>query len=594
MKMRKILSCLLAVTLLLCGCTDPSVTPSSPDIPTNPTDPVTGETITLPQNAIDPSGLFSDRDLAGTFDTTGTVITFTGSTAEISGAGATLSGSTVIISQEGTYILRGTMENGMVLVSADSSAKVQLVLDTVSIHSATSAPIYVRNADKTFITLAPGSTNVLSNGGSFVAVDDNNVDAVIFSKDDLTINGSGSLTITSPAGHGIVSKNELTVTGGSYDITAASHGMTGEDSICITAASLQIQAGKDGLQAENDEDTEKGYVYIKDGSLTITCDGDGISATGFMQIDGGTFTVTAGGGYVNGQQHSSDDWGGGMGPGGRPGGRPRSGTSSDTSDTSTSAKGFKADGVLIVNGGEFTLDTADDTFHSGGDLTVTGGTITLSSGDDGFHSDAMLHIAGGTVTIHHSYEGLEGLSIVVSGGNITITASDDGMNAAGGNDQSGFGPGGRPGGFEASSDSFITISGGTIYMQAGGDGIDSNGALTVTGGHITIHGPTQGDTSVLDYGSTGTISGGTFIGTGAMNMAVTFNKAENQGIISVSIGGNLPAGTEVKLTDADGNVVISTTPADSFAFVILSCPQMVKGQTYTLTVGELSKAFTAE
>lgn len=590
---RKILTCLLAVALLLCGCTDPTST-TSPTVPTNPTDPVTGESIWVPQNAVDPSGLFSDRDLAGTFDATGTVITFSGSTAQVSGAGAAVSGSTVIISQEGTYILRGAMENGMVLVSADSSAKVQLVLDNVSIHSATSAPIYVRNADKTFITLAPDSANVLSNGGSFVAVDDNNVDAVIFSKDDLTLNGSGSLTITSPAGHGIVSKNELTVTGGSYSITAASHGMTGEDSICITGASLQINAGKDGLQAENGEDAEKGFVYIKDGNYQITCAGDGISATGFAQIDGGTFILTAGGGYVNGEQHSSNDWGGGMGGGGRPGDRPRSGTSSAATDTSTSAKGFKADGLLIVNGGEFTLDTADDTFHSGGDLTVTGGVFNLSSGDDGFHSDTTLTFTGGTVVIDHSYEGLEGLSIVVSGGNITITASDDGMNAAGGSDESGFGPGGRPGGFEASSDSFIAISGGTLYIRAGGDGIDSNGALTVTGGHITVHGPTQGDTSVLDYGSTGTISGGTFIGTGAMTMAVTFSNAENQGIISISIGRNMAAGTEVQLLDADGNVVISTTPADSFAIVILSCPQMVKGQTYTLTVGELSKSFTAE
>lgn len=590
---RKILVWALAAVLLLSGCTDPTAQ-NNPTVPTNPTDPVTGESIWVPQNAVDPSGLFSDRDLAGTYDANGTVITFSGSSAQISGAGAVISGSTVIISQEGTYILRGTMENGMVLVSADSSAKVQLVLDTVSIHSATSAPIYVRNADKTFITLAPGSTNALSNGGSFVAVDDNNIDAVIFSKDDLTLNGTGKLTVTSPAGHGIVSKNELTVTGGSYAITAASHGLTGQDSICITAASLQIQAGKDGLQAEHDEDTEKGFVYIKDGSLNITCDGDGVSATGFMQIDGGTFTVTAGGGYVNGQQHSSDDWGGGMGPGGRPGGRPRSGTATTEEETSTSAKGFKAGGMLIVNGGTFTLDAADDTFHSGSSLTVTAGQITLSSGDDAFHSDQTLYIAGGTIVIDHSYEGLEGLSIQISGGNITITATDDGMNAAGGSDQSGFGPGGRPGGFEASSDSFITISGGTIYMRAGGDGIDSNGALTVTGGHITIHGPTQGDTSVLDYGSTGTISGGTFIGTGAMNMAMTFNKVENQGIISVSVGRNMAAGTEVKLTDADGNVVISTTPADSFAIVILSCPQMVKGQTYTLTVGEISKSFHAE
>lgn len=594
MKKRNLFLCLLAVAMLLSACAGPSAigtNPGTPGSPTDPTNPGDSGISAPPQNAVDPTELFSDRDLAGTYDANGTVITFSGSTAQVNGDGASLSGRTVTIDREGTYILRGTLDDGMVLVAADSKDKVQLVLDNVSIHSQTCAAIYVRNADKVFITLPQGSVSTLSNGGSFVAIDESNIDAVIFSKDDLTLNGTGSLTVTSPAGHGIVSKNELTITGGTYDITAASHGLTGKDNICITAAELTVRAGKDGLHGDNAEEAEKGFVYIKDGTCNITCDGDGVSSSAFIQIDGGDFTVVSGGGYENGKDHGSDDWG-------RPGGRPRTGTSTTTTtEDSSSTKGFKAVGVVIVNGGTFNLNTADDGFHCNADLTVNGGNITVSTGDDGFHSDEKLTIAGGTVVIAHSYEGLEGLNVYVSGGNITITATDDGINAAGGTDQSGFGPGGpggRPGAPSASSNASITICGGTVYIRAGGDGIDANGSLTMTGGSVTVHGPTQGDTSVLDFDTTGIISGGTFIGTGAANMAQTFSQSENQGVIAVRLGRTMSAGMEVKLTDSDGNVVISTIPADSFGIVILSCPQMVKGQSYRLTVGTIDQTFTAE
>ena len=216
----------------------------------------------------------------------------------------------------------------MIIIDAEKTDKLQLVLDGVSIHSETSAPLYVRQADKVFITLADGTENTLSNGGGFAAIDENNIDGVIFSKDDLTLNGSGSLIVTSPAGHGIVSKESLTVTSGNYTVSAASHALEGKDDICVANAEFILSSGKDALHAENGDDTALGFIYIQSGSFTIQAEGDGLSAASELRIDGGSFTITTGGGSVNGAKSSSDGWGafsGGSMGGGMAGGKHQSG-----------------------------------------------------------------------------------------------------------------------------------------------------------------------------------------------------------------------------------------------------------------------------
>ena len=474
-------------------------------------------------------------------------------------SGVSISGNIITISKEGTYVLSGALSEGQIVVDADS-AKVQLVLDNVDITCASSAAIYVKNADKTFITLAEGSENILMNTAEYEAIDDNNIDAVIFSKDDLTLNGKGTLTINSEYGHGIVSKDDLKLVSGTCNITAKKHALSGKDSVRIAAGTYNLTSGKDGIHSENADDDEKGFVYIASGDFTIESTGDGIDASYVVQIDDGDFDITAGGGAENATKTHNDMPGGGPGGdmgGGAPGGEAPSGdkpsgeapsgeapsgsgsngdsagsdsgkqtgqtppdkpsgdsfdgsrpdqkasdnadsqtsqtppdksgkdtsdgqqfdknsqskdaadsttasgvssdtdsetasdTSSDTgseaasstsSDTdSTSTKGIKSDGALYLNGGTFTINSADDSFHSNSDVTINDGTYTISSGDDGMHADSALLVNGGTITVTESYEGLEGLNVTINDGKIDITASDDGINAAGGNDQSGFG-----------------------------------------------------------------------------------------------------------------------------------------------------------
>ena len=423
----------------------------------------------------------------------------------------TIEGSRVILSSEGVYLLSGTLTDGQIVVNAGESDKVQLVLNGVDVTSATSAPIYALSADKVFLTLADGTENYLANGGEYVAIDENNIDAVLFSKTDLTLNGTGSLTIQSPAGHGVVSKDELVITGGSYTITAANHGLSGNDSIAIADGSFTITSGKDGLHAENSDDPSLGFLYLAEGSFSVTAQGDAISAAGALQIDGGTFDLHTGAGSASVDLSSSEDAFGPM-----DGGQQKSGvaqsetTAAETEADTVSQKGIKAEGSFTIAGGTFTLDTVDDGLHAGGEALITGGTFSLRSGDDAIHYDAALTIQNSSFTIPYCYEGIEGLSITVDAGTFDITSSDDGLNAAGGADSSGFrGPGGQSQDtFSSGTDSFILINGGEFTIVSTGDCVDSNGDLTVNGGTLDLICNGSGNTA-LDCDGTYTNNGGT-------------------------------------------------------------------------------------
>lgn len=547
--------------------------------------------------------MFTNRDYETDYEEKESIlIQLNGDSATASSDSVQISGTTITITEDVTHIISGTLNDGMIIVNAPDTAKLQLVFNGVEINSETSAALYVLEADKVFVTLAEGTENSLSNGGTFEAIDENNIDAALFSKQDITFNGTGSLTVTSPVGHGIVAKDDLVITGGTYTVTSSSHGLDANDSVRITGETiLTVDAGKDGIHAENTDDAEKGFVYISNGSIQIESEGDGISSGAYMQIENGTIDILAGGGSVNGTKSSSDGWGGFGGA--RPGGGNMSGdiASSTSTEDSESMKGLKAATGLLISNGTFTIDSADDSVHSNTSAIINNGTFEIASGDDAVHAEETLTITGGIIQITESYEGLEALDIDIQGGDIKLAASDDGLNAAGGTDASGttggrdamFGGrgGGAPGGMSSSSNGSIVISGGNLYINASGDGIDANGSLTISGGYTTVVGPTQGDTATLDYDISAVITGGTFIGTGASGMAQTFSDSE-QGVVAVSVG-TQNAGTEIVLKDKDGNTLLTYTPELSFGVVILSSPDIISGETYTITVGSASGEFEA-
>ena len=545
-----------------------------------------------------------------------TVIELNGDSVNASANGVTYENGTVNITADGTYLIKGTLDDGTVAVNAPDDAKMQIILSGAHITSSDYAALHIVSADKVFLTLADGTENSLTNSGTFNTTDEDNVDGALFSKQDLTVNGTGALTVESAAGHGIVCKDDLVLTGGTIEISSASHGIDANDSVRIKDTALSITAGKDGIHADNSDDETLGFIYMSSGSLDIEAEGDGISASAYAQIEDGEITILAGGGSENGSQQSSGSYGdfpggmggnGGMG-GGNPGGGRRDAqtqttatiTSTATTDDSTSMKGIKTGNSLLISGGTFSINSADDGLHSNLSMVINGGTYEIASGDDGVHAEETLEITACTMTISECYEGLEAHNINVSGGDITLTATDDGLNAAGGTDSSGmggrdngnFGGHGGMGGGMSSGDGSIVISGGKLYINSSGDGIDANGTLTISGGYTVVVGPTQGDTATLDYDVSGVITGGTFIGTGASGMAQTFSSSENQGVIAVSVG-TQSAGTDILLTDKDGNEIISYAPELNYAVVILSSPDIAKGQTYTITVGEQSAEFEA-
>lgn len=545
--------------------------------------------------------MFTDRDSKTEFDASKAVtVKLNGATATASSNSVKISGSTVTITEEATYVISGTLSDGMIVVDAPETAKLQLVFNGISITKTTSAALYIIEADKVLVTLADGTENTLANGGTFTAIDDNNVDGAVYSKQDLTFNGTGSLTVTSPAGHGIVCKDDLVFTGGTYTVNSASHGLDANDSVRIANASFEIDAGKDVIHCENTDDTSKGFIYISSGTVNGEAEGDGIAAGAYLQIEGGSFDLLVGGGAENGSKASSGNYGGFMG--GEHGGmRPGGNQSSTTTTTDTvSMKGLKAANSILISGGTFKLDSADDSIHSDISVTINGGTFEIASGDDAVHAEETLTVTAGNFNITESYEGLEALNIKIMGGDIMLVASDDGLNAAGGTDSSGttggrdgmFGEGiGGMGGGMSSGNGSIVISGGNLYINSSGDGLDANGTLEITGGYTVVVGPTQGDTATLDYDKSGIITGGTFIGTGASGMAQSFSDSE-QGVVAIRVG-NQSAGTKIVLKDKSGQTIIEHTPELSFAVVILSSPEITKGETYSVTVGSQSGEFEA-
>lgn len=328
---------------------------------------------------------FSERDLTNGYDAEGAVsIVLSGSSIEASDSSVKVSGSNATITEAGTYILSGTLSDGTVYVDADKEDKVQIVLSGADITSSDFAAIYVLQADKVFLTLADGTVNRLKNGGTFRDEDENNVDAVVFSKDDLTLNGTGKLIITSPAQNGIAGKDEVTITSGTYEITAGNHAVQAKDSLAIADGDFTVTSGQDGFHCENDEDNTLGIIYIAGGSFTIQAKDDAVHANAMLQIDGGSINITAAEGLeatyvrINGGEiaiQASDD-----------------GVNAARKSTAYTPTFEMNDGYLKVVMGPGDTDGID----ANGNIVINGGTIDVT-GNSTFDYDGTAQLNGGTV-----------------------------------------------------------------------------------------------------------------------------------------------------------------------------------------------------
>lgn len=512
---------------------------------------------------------FSSRDYRTTIESeTPVMIKANGSSFSADGPGVTVSGNAVTITQEGTYIVSGTITDGTITVDmADDTHKAQIVLDNATLHSNSSAPIEVLTADKVFITTTEGSSNVITANIASGATSD----AGIYSKSDMTLNGLGSLTLNITGGDGIVGNDELTITSGTYHITTDGHGLDANDSIAIAGGEFTVFAQKDGMHCEHKTNESKGNIFIQGGSFVFDVGQDGMDASGFLEIQDGNFDITTCGGSEAAPVKTATSNSNGRGQ--------QTTTVTQTEDNTPSTKGIKSVGELRLYGGTFVLDCYEDSIHSDSRLYITAGDYTLSTGDDGIHANWDCVIMGGNINILTSFEGLEAQRVVVSGGNITMLTGDDGINSTSNNPD------------PDNSDVYIYISGGRITIDSNkeGDGLDANGTIHVTGGDILVSSTTdQRDTS-LDADGGAIITGGTFFATGSNSgTAQNFNANSTQGSIFVSLSA-MQTG-RVTLTDSKDNVIADFDPVKEYQAVTLSSPEIVEGETYTLVMGSQTQS----
>ena len=480
-----------------------------------------------------------------------TTVTLSGTSATVTGDGATgvsVKGGTVTITAAGTYRVTGTLTDGQIVVDA-GDADVKLVLDNASVTSSTSAAIAVTAAGNVSVILADGSTNTLSDTKSYAA--DADINAALYSAADLTIGGSGALTVHGNGNDGITGKDDLTITAGTVTVTAADDGIRGKDSLVVTGGTITVTAGGDGLKADNADDAGAGYVAVSGGTLDITAGGDGIDATTDLVTTGGTIHVDAGSGTAAG------------------------------SDAST--KGLKSGVITVLEGGTLTVGSTDDAVHGDGAVHLNGAALTLAAGDDGVHAETALVVDAGTVDITTSVEGIESAAIVVNGGRVGIVSSDDGLNASGESTATAGGGGG--GGGEQVGPYKASITGGTLVINAEGDGFDSNGTAEITGGTVVVNGPTRSGNGALDVNGSFTISGGVLVAAGSAGMVVSPAADSAQGWISATLTGTVPAGTTVQITTADGTVLATFVTAKTIQNIVYSGPGITTGTQYTVRTG---------
>lgn len=313
MRKKQIAGIFITGIILLSGCarssTEPGTVQSADETRTAENDP-TNESMETGENSekttsfeIDTSDMFSDSDRNVEYnEAESTIIQLSDEGSFCDTDTVVIDQNTVTITDEGTYLLSGSLSDGMLIVNAETTDEVHLVFNQAAISNQYSAAVYIASADKVFLTLADGTENTVSNGGVYADIDEDTIDVAIFSKADLSFNGTGKLIVTAAAGHGIVSKADLIFADGSYEISAAEHGIEGKDSVRIAEGTYEILSGKDGIHSENDEDETLGFIYLKDGIFKIQSQGDGISAGNWLLAENGTYEITTGQGGVSAEE----------------------------------------------------------------------------------------------------------------------------------------------------------------------------------------------------------------------------------------------------------------------------------------------------
>jgi len=512
---------------------------------------------------------YSKKELLSTWDDDVTKITADKNKFSIEGSGAAAENGVLKITDAGTYLLSGKAEEAQILIDSADDKAVRLVFSGFSVSSSSVSPVYVQNADKVIITLADGTENSVTDNSPAVPAEDNETpDAALFSRSDLSFNGSGKLSVVSENKEGITSKDDLKVISGCIYVRSADDGIKGKDLVAVRSGEISIESSGDGIKSSNDKDADKGNIIIENGKISIDSAGDGIQAEKALVFLDGQLSVKSGGGYENGAEHFDDMFGGPGGFGSRQGGMQQS----SENGSSISRKGMKSGGELLIASGNILINSADDALHSGTDLRIEGGELALGSGDDGINADNEIIINGGNTVISNSYEGAESKLITINDGTLCIKSSDDGMNASAD---------------DMSAQMKITINGGYVYVDADGDGLDSNGDIDINGGYTIVSGPVSNFNGPLDCGDRNnriTVNGGILAAFGSSGMFEIPDASSEINSVAVSQL-NVQPGTLCTLADSSGNVVLAFTCSKTAQAAVISSPDIKTGEKYVFCTG---------
>lgn len=464
--------------------------------------------------------------------------------------------SDVTIQKGGNYRLSGTLQGSVIIDAGDET--VRIILDNAHIQSSETAAIYVKQAKKVIVSLPEDTKNTISDTKTYQVDADEEPSAALFSKDDLIINGEGSLEVNALYKNGIQCKDTMKLVATNLTVNAANDGIKAKDALMIYQGSYTVEAQGDGIVTTNEK--ENGNLWIDGGSFNIQAQQDGIQSVGDVTIYDGTFSIMSG----NGSEHTVEQ-GSTMQPWGE--------FDDHDETTSTSQKGIKASQTLTIYKGTYTINAKDDALHANQNIVIQDGTYTLRSDDDGIHADDTLTIQNGDITIPQSYEGIEGNQIVIKGGNMHICASDDGINAAG-----------------ELQEPLLTIDGGVIFVDAYGDGVDSNRNIVMNNGTLIVMGPENGGNSALDFDGSFAMNGGTLIAVGSVEMAMTPSTDSKQPSMLIHADSVQSSETILYIQDEEGKVLLGVSPTKNWQSVIISSPQLQTGSTYEVYLGGSASA----
>ncbi len=494
------------------------------------------------------------------------VITYTASGATVANAGncVTVEGGTVKITCGGEYDFSGTYSgnDAQILVNTSKTdTTVYLNMKGLTLTNTADAPIYIQKADKAFVVAKKGTTNTFTDASTrnktHTYTNDagqaktDTTGACIYSKDDLTLKGEGTLVVKANYNNGIHSTNDLRVKNGLITVNAKNNGLKGKGSVAISGGTINITTtAGDGIKSDDDDATDlangKGSIEITGGEITITSAFDGITANNVVTIakeskdnadnesngenKAPTIKITTGGGQnclgaSTGGNGGNGGRGGFQGGGGPGGGFPGGFGGGNSCAPDSSMKGIKSDSSIVISDGIIEISSRDDGIHSGGTVTFTGGKVTVKTDDDGVHADKALYVKdNANVSVTMAYEGMESPDMNFEGGITSVITTDDGWNAAGGTSTMTGNTGGRGGwggGFGGGSTGNLKVTGGFHYIYVGTgdtDGIDSNGGINISGGVIIVECRMNGGMGgMVDSDGSTTISGGKLLGFGTNN-----------------------------------------------------------------------------